>query len=412
MHRTLKITSCSLCLVLTQLNLGCSPDPDDTPAFTARDSLGVRIVENIRPLWEEGMGWRLSEKPALSISSTADDSSFQLYRIHGAFRLPDGRIVVGNSSSQQILFFHSSGRFERAVGGPGGGPGEFTKFMSLTRKGEDSLLVFDPMQSRVSILDREGIFSRSFDVERPGQHTIERVLPFIDDSFLLVTGFSTLIFMYDTETGVKRYPKPRLHLSSSGVVLDTLAIVRGSSHLLIRDGEKYIFSLDVPYGYNSVYTTHLNSAYFGEGDTFEIRVYDCNNGLVRIIRREIDLTISPSDIDKARNSVLERKKGIVESSRITEKHLAAISDIQKKPAFSALIKVDPDGRLWVSNHRPYPKNYRPESWSIFREDGRWLGDLLSPPDFMVTDIGSDYVLGVQFDENEFESVKVFEILKK
>lgn len=267
--------------------------------------------------------------------------------------------------------------FEKAVGGEGVGPGELTQFMILTRKGEDSLLVFDPMQSRVSILDRDGSFSRSFNVERPGRHTIERILPFIDGSYLLVPCFSSLLFMYDNESVVKRYPEPYLHLSSSGVVLDTFAIVPGSERLLIRVGESYFTSF----------------------------------GIMKIIRREIDLTISPSDIDKARKSVLTNKKGTSESTRITENTWRSSLMSQKNRPFSALIVIDPEGMLWVGNHQPYPKNYRPEHWSIFMADGRWLGDLSVPANFRVMDIGTNYVLGVQFDENEFESVRLFEIIK-
>jgi hypothetical protein len=39
---------------------------------------------------------------------------------------------------------------------------------------------------------------------------------------------------------------------------------------------------------------------------------------------------------------------------------------------------------------------RSSEWSVFDKEGRWLTDVSFPPGFQPTDIGSDYILGVQF----------------
>jgi hypothetical protein len=39
---------------------------------------------------------------------------------------------------------------------------------------------------------------------------------------------------------------------------------------------------------------------------------------------------------------------------------------------------------------------RSSTWSVFDKEGRWLTDVSLPPGFQPTDIGSDYILGVQF----------------
>jgi hypothetical protein len=42
---------------------------------------------------------------------------------------------------------------------------------------------------------------------------------------------------------------------------------------------------------------------------------------------------------------------------------------------------------------------RSSTWSVFDKDGQWLANVSLPGGFQPTDVGSDYVLGVQFDVN-------------
>jgi hypothetical protein len=91
-----------------------------------RDSAGVRIVENARPVWAPAEALRLSLSPALVIG-TRPEPSYELSRVAGAARLSDGRIVIADGGSLQLRFFDSQGVFSNAVGGPGEGPGEFRR---------------------------------------------------------------------------------------------------------------------------------------------------------------------------------------------------------------------------------------------------------------------------------------------
>ena len=54
-----------------------------------------------------------------------------------------------------------------------------------------------------------------------------------------------------------------------------------------------------------------------------------------------------------------------------------------------LIDAQADGEL---NHVPL----RSSTWSVFDKEGRWLTDVSLPAGFAPTDIGPDYILGVQF----------------
>jgi hypothetical protein len=90
------------------------------------------------------------------------------------------------------------------------------------------------------------------------------------------------------------------------------------------------------------------------------------------------------------------------------------------PAFEEVL-VSRDGYLWVQEQFPLaeqtPETWErgyPEgrsSWSVFGPNGRWLGTVLMPEALRVTEIGSDYVLGVWKDELDVSFVRLHRIVK-
>lgn len=110
---------------------------------------------------EEGSAeetWSVSGLPLLEIGVREGEEPYQLDRARGSVRLDDGRIVVADGGSQELRFFDKSGRYLKAVGGDGEGPGEF-RFPARVRKvGGDSLLVWDQRLQRVSFFDLQGEF--------------------------------------------------------------------------------------------------------------------------------------------------------------------------------------------------------------------------------------------------------------
>lgn len=50
-------------------------------------------------------------------------------------------------------------------------------------------------------------------------------------------------------------------------------------------------------------------------------------------------------------------------------------------------------------------------WSVFATDGSWLGTVATPPYFTISEIGSDYLLGVHRDELGVERVRRYRLVK-
>jgi hypothetical protein len=61
----------------------------------------------------------------------------------------------------------------------------------------------------------------------------------------------------------------------------------------------------------------------------------------------------------------------------------------------------------VSRQWTYWEMGAPSLFDVFETDGRWLGTLSLPPKFRLVEVGEDYLLGVQFDQDDVPSVVVY-----
>jgi len=77
------------------------------------------------------------------------------------------------------------------------------------------------------------------------------------------------------------------------------------------------------------------------------------------------------------------------------------------PAYDA-IATDDDGNLWVAEYRLPAEQ---PSWAVFDVDGRFLGNVDTPVQGLVTHIGSDFILGIWKGDMEVEQVRVYRLRK-
>ena len=126
-------------------------------AASVRDSSGIRIVENV------GTGDQaehFADTPRLVLGDDETRPETVFYRVAGAVRLADGRIVVADGSSGELRFFAHDGTHVRTVGGLGGGPAEFGELSSLMRSPGDTLLAVDRGRQRIAMFTDSGEFAR------------------------------------------------------------------------------------------------------------------------------------------------------------------------------------------------------------------------------------------------------------
>jgi hypothetical protein len=90
--------------------------------------------------------------PTLEIGDDRLPEGHELTRVTDVRRLSDAAIVIANSGSHELLHVDPRGTFLRAIGRRGKGPGEFLGTLHLFPGHYDSLLVFDDVNQRWTVL--------------------------------------------------------------------------------------------------------------------------------------------------------------------------------------------------------------------------------------------------------------------
>lgn len=103
--------------------------------------------------------WVIGTTPIVTIGTTEADPGHELAGVTGALRVPGG-FIVANSGSRELRRFDSTGRFVRASGQKGQGPGDFGGAMTPFPALGDSLHVFDAGNLRWTLHDATGRYAR------------------------------------------------------------------------------------------------------------------------------------------------------------------------------------------------------------------------------------------------------------
>ena len=395
----------------------CRPTDVRTERLVAYDSAGVRIVEIHGTVWDEGIGWTLSEEPLLEIGVLEGDPRYELYRLSGARRLSDGRIAVVNGGSGEVRIYDSEGVFVQSIGGLGDGPGEFRDLRWLQVLPGDTLLAIDAGAFRLTAFSTNGkvVWTRSFTgggywfevTERPGDVRLP------DGSFVLLWATSDIVArvgpgrLRPGQTG--RESAVIVRYSPLGAYVDTLAVLPGIELAAFESSRGGIATTFPPMGRVISYALGHDRIYVGTQESFEIREYLHDGTLVGLIRQlGVDLTITEADLARDR---AQRLEGVNDpaSRREYEDFITSLPLPESKPAYGRLV-VDASEHLWISEAF-IPGLTTPARWSVFDSDAGLLGDVDFPENFDVYEIGHDYVLGCWKNDDGVEYVRLYELIK-
>ncbi len=373
------------------------------------DSAGVRVASYSASATPPST-WQLAADPLLQLGGD-DDPATIFSAIRGVARLSDGGVAVAVGGSNEIRIYSRDGAFVRAVGRTGSGPGEFKRLTRLLRIG-DTLVGVDG-DSRAHVFDPAGVLVRSLRPARRAESRNPRRLGVGEagSSYVLVIDGAPQaeaegqVIMQtltrsdaagDSLLPIVTFPGYRTHP------------INGTPARLLLDGE-------------AVTATAMGGVCVGYSDRFEISCYDPTGRITRRVSRDL-----------ARREVTEADRQIVRQAYLAantdapppvrqqmERMVLALPFATTAPALSRMMLRD-DGELWVSPFQvgvglPGPAaSLAPtaaQTWNVFAPDGRWIANVSLPPRFEPYEIGSDYVAGVQFDDDDVERVVVWRLVK-
>ncbi|MBI4499732.1 MAG: hypothetical protein HY700_01100 [Gemmatimonadetes bacterium] len=385
-------------------------------AQATRDSAGIRIVDNAKPVWAPGREWRLSEKPILDIGGGAG-ADYELRRIVGLTRLSDRRVAAADQSTLQLKFYDASGHHLKSVGGKGQGPGEFRDFSTITRLPGDSIAV--EMARMTTIVAPSGAFVRNvqFGPFAPGVLQI----PFVVALGRFDNGTAVVM---DYPQGQRRPAGAQRWVDSSSLFLVDHggAVVRALGKVpvvVFVAGTTHPTPLD--FGPGALHASSGRAIYLGFSDQYAIRVYNSDWTLERIIRRAwTPHSLTARDLDTYVDGWMQmwtKKTGAEREAERKEMREQPYPEFL--PAYSAILAT-PAGDLWVREPDLTGApgcwclaglSTVPSTWSVFDADGQWLGDIAMPPRFIPLEIGADYVLGRSRDRDDVPHAVMYRLDK-
>jgi hypothetical protein len=155
-------------------------------------------------------------------------------------------------------------------------------------------------------------------------------------------------------------------------------------------------------------TTSPSFFFFSAQDSYEIEVYDPSGTLVRLIRLDHDpIPVTPADGEKHIERVVAQV-GSQDQEAGIRAQLGSLPLPEFFPPHASLL-ADRMDFLWVQDYqRPGSENW---TWNIFDPAGRLVGRIALPGQFNPAEIGSDYVLGLGWDEMNVEYVRMYALTR-
>ena len=348
--------------------------------------------------------WTLSPSPTLRIGDELNPNT-QFLRVTSVMRVPSGEILVGNSGTSELRLFSSGGAFVRSLSRAGQGPGEMQGFGSVHRA-NDTLYVFEfvPNASRLHVFTvGEGYRTRSpiRPTNAPGGVTpLARIST---GEFLVawggwraVTPVARLVSRDTTIFGM-------LSGGANGKVtwFDTLP---GNTFLgyvspTLASGVGYTrFRL----GASRVEAASGDRVWIGDSGSGRITIRDAGGAIVAAVQ----MPVKPRPFVDA---ALQRAKERAVASASNANSKARWENIydpafrpRTAPLFSSFIPA-PDGHMGVELFEEEERAVA-RSLIVFDSGGKPVAGLTIPANVTLHEIGRDYALGVETDEDGVERV--------
>jgi len=403
MGRFVRIVLAALIGVAGILLPACRSDAPEAPRAVVRDSAGVEIVLNLGPITEVPSGWSLSSEPILSIGTVEGDEALQFFGIAGAHRLSDGRIGVVNAGSREVRFYGAGGGHLVTMGKRGGGPEEFEAPVMAGAVG-DTLIVVDRAHHRLTFVHPDEGFVGLVRVS-------DEVGGFLNPVGTLAGGRSVFGGAFDMRRiGELRNGMNRAHTFYRSCNPDgSLATDFGDkagAEFFIRDlegaGQDSRPAL-IPFGRVPVATASPSHLFFADRGEWEIEVHAPDGTLIRLIRQEWEPESVTTEHGERYVEEMVAGEGDPEQASRLRRYFGGLPLPEHFPPFGEL-QSDRLGYLWVQNFQRSAAEA--STWTIFDPEGRRAGRLTLPQRFSPIEIGSDYILGVGWDEAEVEYIRM------
>jgi hypothetical protein len=393
MHHTRKATAA---LVALTLMCGCNKAAQ-TPSVVVRDSAGIKIVETSTAN-RVAAPITLEERASFAVGEMEGEPQYLLSSVVGALQLSENVTVIANRGTNELRFYDKAGKWLKSEGREGEGPGEYEYLRALGRCRAEGFVGFD-LHWQVNAYDANGTFQEKSVLRAP-----DGISPYNlacdDHGHFLILGWGR-----GTQAPQIGFHALRDHLvlaSSNGTIATDFGQRLASERIGNERGSR-----PHPAGRATLFALHNDVVYIGSGERFELELYDLTGGLRKLLR-------GPAIPLKTTDSVKTAYTDLALARISPERQPALRNEIAKWewpasfPAYTKLI-VDHAGVAWVRAFQLDPR--ASEAWSLLDPERGYLGDVTLPAGLSLLEAGPDYLLVLQRDSLDIESVLKFRMTR-
>ena len=357
--------------------------------------------------------WTISAAPVVSVGGPDEREGYLLHQVIGTTRVSDGRIIVADIGSSELLFYDSLGVHLRTIGGRGEGPGEFQRIMQLQRLLGDTLLVLS-YRPGLTWLSPEGDYLRSERVEWPNVAGLPCRLA--ETNWFVLDDGSIVTLLEDNFGFDPCPPSPDPPWRQTGLlaratafdgIFDTLGIFPATE----RNSPNYR-----AYGHSLTLAFGPSQVYVGDTASEEILVLNLRGDTLLSYPTPWPAVPIPPEARQEDVRRFEQPDGTVQTGN---PYLYP----DTYPLVGRLL-ADEVGFLWVMAYPPVlkpipaPMFESPAAltltteeggalWRVLQPTGEVAAELRTPPGFFPFEIGEDYVLGVWKDDLDVQAVHLY-----
>ena len=328
-----------------------------------------------------------------------------LHYARDATMLSDGRIVVANGGSDELLVFDPSGTHVATWGGQGEGPGEFTTLGPVERWPGDSIVAWWAPRRAISVFDSDGNFGRTFKLEASDADPIWIFL-----RPMSVAGGGSILATLEPEGVDTVVVELR---DGEGKLQGAIGTFPGREWYISPHGSNQYELWETIFGRELVHEPWGERVIVSRNDRYEIKAFRADGTLDRIVRRvhpprsptaaEVEAYIE----DQIAIVPLGRSQSEIEDYQAeVRRGYQSVPVAEHFPAFESIM-TDGVAHLWVREYDVVGEERSAPLWTVFDPEGQVLGFVETPEGLRIYEIGEDYILGQAFDELDVESIQVW-----
>jgi len=305
----------------------------------------------------------------LSIGEAEGREEYMFELIGGIAVDQDENIYVSDWKTSEIKVFDKKGDYIRTFGRKGQGPGEFERITNMQIINQDDLLVYDGNTKRLSYFSLDGHFKRSISMNK---------LSALHLAINSTSGVITSSYQLDPETAM----------------ISTAVNLFDSDLNLIKTLDKSK-PTDVltPFQPFLVYKLKKNDdIVIGHNSKYELKVYNPQGKLIRIITK---------DYDPVRISADEKRERLEKLEQPLNKDVPNFY-----PAFNRII-VDDKNRMLIQTYEKTDDG-KGFIYHVFDQEGKYLADLEINNSPQI--LSENTLYSVEEDEDGYQYVRRYKVI--